>query len=163
MRISSVVRSRWKMSSFVWWILYLLCSVLWISRILKHRYLCVIKWTVKSILVAMITGKKRNRLLSRLVRRRACLLRLSMEKLLSMVLSSTLWWKTLSVVVGSWVLSRLTTTCRNALNLNIWALIIRSIVRWWFTVLRSDQWNVLLLYWLSTLPVSSHCGWHRNR
>lgn len=35
--------------------------------------------------------EKRNRLLSRLVRRRACLLRLSMEKLLSMVLSSTLW------------------------------------------------------------------------
>ena len=91
MRIFSAVRTRWKMNSSVWWILSLLYSVLWTSRILKLRYHCVIKWTVRNISVAMIIGRRRNKLLLKLVKKKDYLPRLNMVKLLSMALSSTLW------------------------------------------------------------------------
>ncbi len=42
----------------------------------------------------------------------------------------TLWVKdAIGRPLAGWVQFRLTTTCRNVLNLNIWVLIIRSIVR----------------------------------
>ena len=70
MRISSAVRTRWRMSSSVSWTLSPSCSNLWTSRTSRHRFPCVTRWTAKNTSVATRTGKKQNEPSSKLVKKR---------------------------------------------------------------------------------------------
>ena len=91
MPIFSAAQTRWRMSSSEWWTSSLSCSRLWSLKASRLRFHCATRWIVRSISDRKTTGKKPNRLLSRLAMKKACLRELNMAKRRSMALSSTLW------------------------------------------------------------------------